>query len=118
MTNNTLDFPFTLSSEAIIKAATLAKAEGNEKLMLRVAVQAGGCSGLRYQLYFDDNINEKDLTKELIEGEWNLKVVCDALSSPYLAGAVIEYQDTINKQGFQIENPNAQGSCACGDSFN
>ena len=85
-----------------------------DDLRLRVAVQPGGCSGLRYQLYFDDRSLDGDSVAEY----GSVKVVTDKMSTPYLMGATIDFVDTIQKQGFTIDNPNAQGSCACGDSFN
>jgi len=115
---NETDFPFSMSQAAIVKAAYFISQEASSEFMLRIAVQAGGCSGLRYQLYLDDKFTENDLISELKSQESSLKVVCDKLSAPYLQGASIDFTDTMEKQGFQIENPNAKGGCACGDSFN
>src|ERR1700745_3252450 len=84
-----------------------------DALRLRVAVQPGGCSGLRYQLYFDERSFDGDIVKEF----GSVGVVTDKMSAPYLMGATIDFGDTIEKQGFTIDNPNATGSCACGDSF-
>ena len=92
------------------------KREGRDDLSLRVAVQPGGCSGLRYQLYFDDRSLDGDTISEF--GAEKVKVVTDKMSTPYLMGATVDFVDTIEKQGFTIDNPNAGGSCACGDSFN
>jgi len=103
-----------LTSVASGKVASLLAQEGRDDLRLRVAVQPGGCSGLRYQLYFDDRSVDGDTTVEF----GSVKVVTDKMSTPYLIGATIDFVDTIEKQGFTIDNPNAQGSCACGDSFN
>ena len=103
-----------LSDVAAQKVASLLKQEGRDDLSLRVAVQPGGCSGLRYQLYFDDRALDGDTITEF----GSVKVVTDKMSTPYLMGAAIDFVDTIAKQGFTIDNPNAQGSCACGDSFN
>ena len=103
-----------LTSVASEKVASLLAQEGRDDLRLRVAVQPGGCSGLRYQLYFDDRALDGDTTVEF----GSVKVVTDKTSTPYLIGATIDFVDTIEKQGFTIDNPNAQGSCACGDSFN
>ena len=103
-----------LSSEAAVKVASLLAQEGRDDLSLRVAVQPGGCSGLRYQLYFDD----RSLDGDTVMTYGNVKVVTDKMSTPYLMGATIDFVDTIEKQGFTIDNPNAGGSCACGDSFN
>jgi iron-sulfur cluster assembly accessory protein len=78
-----------------------------------VAVQPGGCSGLRYQLFFD----ERSLDGDVVSDFGGVEVVVDRMSAPYLAGATIDFADRIDAQGFTIDNPNAQGSCACGDSF-
>ena len=102
-----------LSDVAVTKIRSLLEGEGRDDLSLRIAVQPGGCSGLRYQLYFDDRSLDGDVAKEY-EG---VKVVTDKMSAPYLSGASIDFVDTIEKQGFTIDNPNAVGSCACGDSF-
>lgn len=99
-----------LSDAAAEKVRTLLGQEGRDDLALRVAVQPGGCSGLRYQLFFDERSLDGDVVKDF-DG---VKVVTDRMSSPYLHGASIDFVDTIEKQGFTIDNPNATGSCACG----
>ena len=109
----TLENGVVLTQQAQSKVRTLIAAEGRDDLRLRVAVQPGGCSGLIYQLYFDEQLAEDDVVKEF-EG---VEVVVDKMSVPYLDGASIDFEDTIQKQGFTIDNPNAAGSCACGDSF-
>ena len=103
-----------LSDAAAEKVSALIAQEGRDDLSLRVAVQPGGCSGLRYQLYFDDRALDGDTVTTF----GAVKVVTDKMSTPYLMGATSDFVDTIEKQGFTIDNPNAQGSCACGDSFN
>ncbi|KTR06415.1 iron-sulfur cluster assembly accessory protein [Curtobacterium sp. 1P10AnD] len=103
-----------LSDAAAAKVASLLEQEGRDDLRLRLAVQPGGCSGLIYQLYFDERMLDGDTTAEFEPG---VEVVVDKMSVPYLDGATIDFEDTIQKQGFTIDNPNAQGSCACGDSF-
>ena len=102
-----------LTDTAAGKVRTLLEQEGRDDLALRVAVQPGGCSGLRYQLFFDDRDLDGDQTIDFS----GVSVVVDRMSVPYLGGAVIDFVDTIEKQGFTIDNPNATGSCACGDSF-
>ncbi|RKR74290.1 iron-sulfur cluster insertion protein ErpA [Frondihabitans australicus] len=102
-----------LTDQAATKVKNLLAQEGRDDLRLRVAVQPGGCSGLIYQLYFDERLLENDATRDF-DG---VEVVVDKMSVPYLDGASIDFEDTIEKQGFTIDNPNAQGSCACGDSF-
>lgn len=103
----------SLTDVAVNKVRSLLEAEGRDDLSLRIAVQPGGCSGLRYQLYFDD----RDLDGDIATDYSGVKVVTDKMSAPYLGGASIDFVDTIEKQGFTIDNPNATGSCACGDSF-
>ena len=102
-----------LTDAAASKVGTLLAQEGRDDLRLRVSVQPGGCSGLRYQLYFDERSFDGDIVKEF----GGVGVVTDKMSGPYLTGATIDFVDTIEKQGFTIDNPNATGSCACGDSF-
>jgi len=103
-----------LSDAAADKVRSLMSQEGRDDLRLRLAVQPGGCSGLIYQLYFDERVLEGDAVREFGDG---VEVVVDKMSVPYLEGASIDFEDTIQKQGFTIDNPNAAGSCACGDSF-
>jgi iron-sulfur cluster assembly accessory protein len=110
---NTTTTGIALTDVAAAKVAALLAQEGRDDLYLRVAVQPGGCSGLRYQLYFDERNQEGDIAREY----GSVKVVVDKMSDPYLMGATIDFVDTIEKQGFTIDNPNAGGSCACGDSF-
>ena len=102
-----------VSDAAASKVRALLEQEGRDDLQLRIAVQPGGCSGLRYQLFFD----ERDLDGDAVIDFDGVAVVVDRMSVPYLNGAVIDFVDTIEKQGFTIDNPNATGSCACGDSF-
>jgi iron-sulfur cluster assembly accessory protein len=102
-----------LTEQAQNKVRALISAEGRDDLRLRVAVQPGGCSGLIYQLYFDEQLEDSDVVKDFS----GVEVVVDKMSVPYLDGASIDFEDTIQKQGFTIDNPNAAGSCACGDSF-
>ena len=102
-----------LTDTAAQKVSGLLEQEGRTDLRLRVAVQPGGCSGLIYQLYFD----ERTLDGDQIADFGGVEVVVDRMSAPYLGGATIDFADTIEKQGFTIDNPNAGGSCACGDSF-
>ena len=104
-----------LTDVAAVKVKALIEQEGRDDLRLRIAVQPGGCSGLRYQLFFDERSLDGDTVQEYAGGA--VKVVVDRMSVPYLAGATIDFVDTIEKQGFTIDNPNAGGSCACGDSF-
>ena len=103
----------SITPGAAAKVKSLLEQEGRDDLALRIAVQPGGCSGLRYQLFFD----ERSLDGDEIKDFDGVNVVVDRMSLPYLGGATINFVDTIEKQGFTIDNPMATGSCACGDSF-
>jgi len=102
-----------VTEAATSKVKSLLQQEGRDDLQLRIAVQPGGCSGLRYQLFFD----ERHLDGDVVTDYDGVDVVVDRMSVPYLTGATIDFVDSIEKQGFTIDNPNASGSCACGDSF-
>ena len=102
-----------LTDVAAAKVKALLEQEGRDDLRLRLGVQPGGCSGLIYQLVFDDRQLDGDAVREF-DG---VELVVDKMSVPYLSGATIDFADTISQQGFTIDNPNAAGSCACGDSF-
>jgi iron-sulfur cluster assembly accessory protein len=102
-----------LSDAASTKVRDLLTREGRDDLALRIAVEPGGCSGLRYALFFDDRTLDGDVRGE-VDG---VHVVTDKMSAPYLSGASIDYLDTLERSGFTIDNPNAKGSCACGESF-
>ena len=112
-TTNAVTDGVILTQTAADKVRGLLDAEGRDDLSLRVAVQPGGCSGLRYQLFFDERTLDGDVVKDF----GGVGVVVDRMSAPYLVGATIDFVDSIEKQGFTIDNPNATGSCACGDSF-
>jgi iron-sulfur cluster assembly accessory protein len=103
-----------MTDAAAAKAKALLDQEGRDDLALRIAVQPGGCAGLRYNLFFDDRTLDGDL-KAVFGG---VTLTVDRMSAPYVQDASIDFVDTIEKQGFTIDNPNATGSCACGDSFN
>src|SRR4029450_11491241 len=102
-----------LTDGAAATVRALLDQEGRDDLALRAAVQAPGRPRRRYQLFLD----ERQLDGDVVKDFGGVNVVTDRMSSPYLKGATIDFVDTIEKQGFTIDNPNAQGSCACGDSF-
>ena len=114
MTAPTSNTGVILTEAAAAQAKALLEQEGRNDLALRIAVQPGGCAGLRYQLFFDD----RELDGDKIDLIGGVSLVVDKMSIPYLNGARIDFADTIESQGFTIENPNAGGSCSCGDSFN
>jgi iron-sulfur cluster assembly accessory protein len=102
-----------LSTAAAGKVKELLQQEGQPDVVLRVAVQPGGCSGLRYQMFLDDNLAETDVISE----QHGVRVAVDRMSAPYLKEAKVDFVDTLEASGFTIDNPAAQSSCACGNSF-
>jgi len=106
----------TLSKKALNKVLDLMIESGftTERWFLRVGVKGGGCSGLSYVMDFDDTIQSTD---EVVEVEEGLKVVIDKKSVLYLFGTELTYSDGLNGKGFQWENPNANRTCGCGESF-
>ncbi len=116
----TVEHPVDISGETLISLTPVAAAkikdllaeESDETLVLRVAIQGGGCSGFQYGLGFD-NVAEGDHQLEL-EG---VPVVVDPFSAPHLRGTTIDFLNTIQESGFKIDNPNAVSSCGCGHSF-
>ncbi|HET7236418.1 MAG TPA: iron-sulfur cluster insertion protein ErpA [Actinomycetota bacterium] len=102
-----------LTENAAGKVKELLTEEGRSDIALRVAVQPGGCSGLRYAMYLDDQLSDKDVAEE----QHGVRIVIDKMSVPYLSQATIDFVDSLEASGFTIDNPAAQGSCACGHSF-
>jgi iron-sulfur cluster assembly protein len=80
---------------------------------LRLKVIGGGCSGLRYELSFDDGMGEADTTLEA----GPVRVVIDDKSALYLMGTTLDFVDTLQESGFKMQNPNAKNTCGCGESF-
>ena len=103
----------TLSDTASLKVKELIQAEGDEALALRVAVRPGGCSGYSYEMYFDKDFTPDDTLAD----EGGVRVVVDAASAPLLKGASLDYKDGLQGAGFAINNPSAQRTCGCGQSF-
>jgi iron-sulfur cluster assembly accessory protein len=103
----------TLTETAAGKVKELLAEEGRDDIALRVAVQPGGCSGLRYAMYLDDQMGEKDQAEE----QFGVRLVIDKMSVPYLSQAKIDFVDSLEQTGFTIDNPAVQGGCACGNSF-
>lgn len=102
-----------LSQAAAGKVLELVQQEGQADVVLRVAVQPGGCSGLRYAMYLDNQVEDGDVISE----QFGVRVAMDRMSAPYLKEAKIDFVDTLEASGFTIDNPVAQGTCACGHSF-
>lgn len=103
----------SLTETAATKVRELLDQEGSQAA-LRVEVQPGGCSGLRYSMYLDDDVGDADQVAEF----HGVRVVIDRMSAPYLTGATVDFVDSLEATGFTIDNPAAQGTCACGHSFN
>ncbi|NNF56356.1 MAG: iron-sulfur cluster insertion protein ErpA [Acidimicrobiales bacterium] len=105
----------TLTDSATSKVAQLLKEENDDALALRVAVRPGGCSGFSYEMFFDSE-TDSDVDKVAKYGD-DVRVVIDATSAQLLVGATLDYKDGLQQTGFSIDNPNAQRTCGCGQSF-
>ena len=103
----------TLTDNAAAKVAELIAQESDDLLTLRVAVRPGGCSGFSYEMFFDAESDPED--HQAVFG--TVKVKVDPASAQHIAGATLDYRDGLQGAGFHIENPNAQRSCGCGQSF-
>jgi iron-sulfur cluster assembly protein/iron-sulfur cluster insertion protein len=102
-----------LTDTATVKVKELMDAEGQPELYLRVAVRPGGCSGMSYEMFFDTEKSDTDV----VENYGDVQVVVDPESASYLQGASLDYKDGLQGAGFAINNPNAQRTCGCGQSF-
>jgi len=105
----------SISDSALKQLASLIQAEGKntDQTFVRVGVQSGGCSGLSYDLTFDDQKKESDQTFAF-EG---ITLLVDKKSLLYLVGTTLEYSSGLNGKGFVFQNPNATRTCGCGESF-
>ena len=103
----------SLTDTATSKVAELLTMEGNPDLALRIAVRPGGCSGYSYEMFFDSDLAHDDL----ITTRGQVRVVVDPASAQLLSGATLDYKDGLQGAGFSVNNPNAQRSCGCGQSF-
>lgn len=102
-----------LSDRAAQRVAGLIEEEGDRNLRLRVFVTGGGCSGFSYGFTFDDTVAEDDAV--VVNG--GVEMVVDELSYQYLAGALVDYREDLQGSRFLVENPNAEATCGCGNSF-
>ena len=103
----------TLTPTAATKVKELIDQEGDASLALRVAVRPGGCSGFSYEMFFDSDVATEDQLADF-DG---VRVVVDPSSASLLTGATLDYKDGLQQAGFAIDNPNAQRTCGCGQSF-
>jgi iron-sulfur cluster insertion protein len=102
-----------LTDSAARKVGSLIESEGNPKLMLRVFVQGGGCSGMQYGFEFDEELQDGDTCVENL----GVRLLVDPMSFQYLSGAEIDYREGLEGAQFVIRNPNAVTTCGCGSSF-
>ena len=103
----------TVTDTAKKQALRLMEDEGKEGYFIRVGVDGGGCSGLMYQLSFDNEEKEGDKSFE----DNGVKVVVDIKSYLYLIGTILDFSGGLNGKGFVFNNPNAGRTCGCGESF-
>ncbi len=103
----------SLTSSAVKKMQTLLEEEGDDSLCLRVFVTGGGCSGFQYGFTFDTEIAEDDAQVD----QEGVRVLVDSLSYPYLDGASVDYQESLEGSKFVVSNPQASATCGCGSSF-
>jgi iron-sulfur cluster assembly protein len=102
-----------VTENAKTQALQLMKDDGNEGYFIRVGVKGGGCSGLMYELTFDNLLNEND--KSFTDN--GVEVVVDKKSFLYLVGTTLDFSGGLNGKGFVFSNPNADRTCGCGESF-
>jgi iron-sulfur cluster insertion protein len=102
-----------MSDSAARRILAMREKQANPKLMLRVTVLGGGCSGFKYELDFDDQMNTDDVTLE----KNGATIVTDESSLPFLQNALVDYEQTLMGSAFKIKNPNAASGCGCGKSF-
>lgn len=112
-TTETVETPITVTDSAASKVAELLSQEGNAELALRIAVRPGGCSGYSYEMFFDSEFAPDDV----LSAFGAVRVVVDPASAQLLHGATLDYRDGLQGAGFSINNPNAQRTCGCGQSF-
>jgi iron-sulfur cluster assembly protein len=103
----------TVTDTAKKQANRLMEDEGKDGFFIRVGVQGGGCSGLMYQLTFDNEEKEGDKVFE----DNGMRVVVDTKSYLYLLGTTLDFSGGLNGKGFIFKNPNADRTCGCGESF-
>lgn len=108
----------TLTETAIKQVDALLERENKDRNQygLRLAIKGGGCSGLSYELKFDD-LQEKDIIQEFSATESVIRVFVDPKSSIYLKGMSVDFDDGLMGKGFVFKNPNASNTCGCGESF-
>lgn len=102
-----------LTDGLVKRIRQLQEKEGNPALMLRLAVNGGGCSGFQYEFGFAESAEDDDAVFE----KDGISVVIDEMSLNFLDGATVDFKTDLQGSFFQVDNPNAQASCGCGTSF-
>jgi iron-sulfur cluster assembly accessory protein len=105
--------PVTLTDTAAAKVADLLAQEGDDTLVLRMAVRPGGCSGYSYEMFFDSEVADDDVVRNF----GSVRVAVDPESAELIKGATLDYRDGLQEAGFHVTNPNATRTCGCGSSF-
>jgi iron-sulfur cluster insertion protein len=108
-----VDFNFKVTEDARKRIAYLISQEKSPNLKLRILVDSGGCSGLRYIYQLTDKVNQDDLVFESDD----VQIVIDQISKTFLSGSTLDYVQNLGASFFQITNPNASIKCGCGSSF-
>ncbi len=103
----------TITESAAARVAEILEKEGNDRLMLRIKVSGGGCSGFQYGFDLDETLADDD---QIFEKD-GIKVVIDTMSLGMLGGSEVDFNQTIMSAAFSINNPNVTASCGCGSSF-
>lgn len=102
-----------LTNKASRRIKAILDSDGKEGYGLRVSVDSGGCSGMNYNMSFDNNQGEFDKVFESM----GITIYCDLKSWLYVKGTIVDFSDDMLSGGFKIENPNANRTCGCGTSF-
>ena len=110
---NSIDDSISITKKAATRIQAILQAEKKDGYGLRLSVVGGGCSGMNYNIAFDDNKGEFDKTYK----SKGVTIYCDLQSWIYLKGTTIDFSDDILSGGFKVTNPNASRTCGCGTSF-
>ncbi len=102
-----------ITDNASEKATEIMEAQGLEGYSVRIYIQKGGCSGYSYGMQFDDEVEESDYVVE----HNGVDFIVDEHSADFIEGSTVDYKQTLESSGFDIENPNAETECGCGESF-
>lgn len=102
-----------ITEKAAEKIRSIAQKQNKADAVLRIQVVGGGCSGLSYQFGFAESVQDTDKKFD----QFGVQVVVDPRTLLYIAGSVLDYEQTLMKSGFKVRNPNAAASCSCGESF-